>query len=87
MDATILLTGTLCALVFVGVGVFFEQKFKCGKIFLTVTRIVLFIVMFIAPLFFLSDKLRTVNMGLLQYTVPFIAIKYAAGVALRSKKT
>jgi len=82
MDTTILLTGTLCAIGLVGIELLCEEKFKCGKIFLVAIRAV----MFLAPLFYLSNKLRTVNMAFLQYAVPFIAIKYAAGVALRSKK-
>jgi len=82
MDTTILLTGILSALGLVGIEVLFEKHLKSGKIILIATRAVIFI----APLFFLSDKLRTVNMAFLQYTVPFIAIKYVSGVALRSKK-
>lgn len=82
MDTTILLTGTLFALGFVGIDVLCERKLKCGKIFLVIMRTVIFF----APLYFLSDKLRTVNMAFLQYAVPFIAIKYTAGVVIRSRR-
>jgi len=81
MNVLVLSVGIIGAFVFVIFDLISSKHFSEHKVLLILCRLIIFI----APLFFLINELKTGATVLLQYGAPFILIKYFVGVVIRSR--